>query len=118
MKAETDHSAIRQVYRGLKEPVFFQLQVDWGGVETVDVPAGALISVTNVDGGGRLLLTARGPEDRHFTTRPLDVPTLDGARDYPGLFDRDMLTSLAAARGSSLDLARYHPVFDGKLVAW
>ena len=113
MRADTDHSLIRHVYRGLKEPVFFQLQVDWGGVETADVPAGALISVTNVDGGGRLLLTARGPDDRHFTTRPLDVPAPDGTQEYPGLFDRDLLTSLASARGSSLDLARYQSVFDG-----
>ncbi|MEO0975939.1 MAG: DUF1989 domain-containing protein [Pseudomonadota bacterium] len=113
MRADIDQNAMRQVYRGLKDPVFFQIQVAWGGVETVDVPAGALISVTNVDGGGRVLLTARAPEDRHFTTRTLDVPTSESTSEDPAVFDHQMMASLAAARGSSLDLARFHAVFDG-----
>ena len=100
------------IYRGLKSSTLTRLDVCWGEAGHIRVQAGSLISITNVDGGSGVLLTALAEDERDFSPSALDLPAhlstpLEGAQ-----FDTRSMAAIACSRGSDLKAARAYRVFD------
>ena len=99
-------------YAGIKQPVALRLDVGWGEAKKLRVPAGATISVTNVDGGSKVWMTGLTDETPGYTARGLAVPQdLCVALDT-GAFDHREMSAIAGNRDSNLSDARVFPVFD------
>lgn len=102
----------RSRYVGLMQPNRFRMDVDFGEAGCLRVPEGAVVSVTQVDGGARAWLTALADDARTFSTLPLDVPNdLTEALDTSG-FDSRRMCDLIAARDGSLSDTRALAIFD------
>ena len=100
---------LRPRYRGLGQPNVTRLDVRYGEAGRISVPAGAIVSVTDVDGGAAVWMTALAGSDRHF-----NVTTIEGAANaapLPQVFDAREMTALAAVRGSDLTKAQAIRVF-------
>lgn len=102
----------RRRYQGLKTASPIRLEVTWGGVEKVDVQAGAVLSVINVDGGAVAWLTALAKDERHFSALSLDLPNTRSVSMDPAAFDSRMMATIAGGRDSGLESGRAFQIFD------
>lgn len=102
----------RRQYRGLKMPPALRLDVRWGEARKLRVEAGAVISITNVDGGGAAWLTTLTEVERNFSPASLDVPQELAVPMDPARFDSREMQGLSANRDGSVDAARAFQIFD------
>jgi len=102
----------RQRYFGLKTSNQTQLDVFCGEVGQLKVPTDAIVSVTNVDGGGPCLITALGEEDRNFCISDFDVPGATSSTIDPASFNSQKMEALAASRNGKLEKGEAIKVFD------
>ncbi|MEO0995520.1 MAG: hypothetical protein AAFX62_17175, partial [Pseudomonadota bacterium] len=63
----------RRRYRGLKPSDTRRLDIGWGEAGSIAVPAGSVISITTVDGGAPVWLTALTGDARGFLPDALDL---------------------------------------------
>jgi aminomethyltransferase len=104
--------ALRSRYSGLKHPNTLRLDVGYGEAGSLRVPKAAIVSVTQVDGGGPVWLTALADDERTFGIGSLDVPS-DLARPFdPAKYDSRQMHDIARARDGTLQTAQALPVFD------
>jgi len=102
----------RQRYSGLKRANQLRLDILWSEAGHVDLPAGATVSITNVDGAAVVWLTALPEDERLFSPSAIDVPqsmsfSLDAAR-----FDSRIMATIAANRDGCLSTASVFQIFD------
>ncbi|MEM7320255.1 MAG: DUF1989 domain-containing protein, partial [Pseudomonadota bacterium] len=102
----------RQRYSGLKPDSRLKTEICWGEVGQLDLPAGTIVSLKNVDGAAVAWLTTLSQSERDFTTTALDTPQIAAITLDPGRFDARMMTAVAASRDSRLTNGRAVPVFD------
>ncbi|THH36780.1 DUF1989 domain-containing protein [Aliishimia ponticola] len=99
-------------YAGLLQPNVLRADVGYGAVESLRVPAGAVVAITQIDGGAQAWVTALADD-----AATLGVTTLEGSAaasiplDSSG-FDSRMLEALTNARGGALADARGLLIFD------
>ena len=103
----------RQRYVGLKTANRQRLDVRAGEAGSITVPANALVSLTNVDGGAPCLITSIDDDRRTFTTTPLDVPGAVPNRIEAATFDSRSMASIAASRDAKLGDGHAFSLFDG-----
>ena len=116
-----DHSVSMAVersrYRGLKQAGHQQIDIFCGEVGELAVTAGSLISIKNMDGSPRLLLTAMTDESSRFSALPFDIPEAKTVSLEVAEFDRRKLQQIAAARGSTLEDGEAVEIFDDNSTA-
>ncbi len=108
--AET--AVYRQRYEGLKDPNRLSLDVLCGESGSIGAEAGALVSITNVDGGASALVTALSDERPEFSLSPLDVDADSPVRIDATAFDSRAMAATAANRSTDLDCAQALRIFD------
>lgn len=102
----------RTRYAGLKVANTLRADVGYGAAETLRVPAGAIVSITQAGGGARAWLTALPDEARYFGISALDVPE-DLSHPLASLkFDNREICERTMARGGDFANARGFPIFD------
>lgn len=95
----------RSRYSGLGQPVHHKARVSSGMAMRLRVAAGSLISITDVDGGAPVYLTAIADDQRVFGVTALDIPANSAtALDTRGFDSREM-AAIAAARDARLEAA-------------
>ena len=63
----------RRRYRGMNDPAQTRCDVSCGEAKKLSLSAGSLISITNVDGGAPVWITARTDAAQNFSTNGLDL---------------------------------------------
>ena len=101
----------RRAYRGLKTPQHLRLDVTWGRAEHINVPAGALVSITNIDGCGSVFLTTLTAKTRNFSTDGLDVPQALAQALGALRFDQREMAQRAATRDTTLNAGAAYEAF-------
>lgn len=76
------------------------------------LPAGALLSITNIDGGAKAWMTARSDEDREFGLTSLDVNDGDAKQLPLKGFDVRQLEAMVKVRNGNLPDTTGVPIFD------
>lgn len=104
-------SAERRRFLGVRDPGRPRRDVRFGEACRIDVPAGTLVSVTNVDGGASCLLTALRPGDRTFCLDALELPPRSGAPIDAAAFDSRMMEAMASARGAGAEDGSAYRIF-------
>ena len=99
-------------YQGLKQANCLRTDVLCGEVGRLSVARGAVVSITNVDGGSSAWLTAISDGDSNFGVSALDVPTQSLALLDSAAFDSRWMAAVAAGRGGALADAQAFRVFD------
>lgn len=94
--------AERRRYDGLKEPNRLTLDILCGEAQSIRVTAGSLVSLTNIDGAGRVLLTTLCDEPAAFSLDPLDLSNSTTATLDPLTFNSQSLNTLASAHNTPL----------------
>ena len=102
----------RRRYRGLKDANPIRLDVHWGEARRIAVPADAIISITNIDGGACAWLTALTEDARSFSPDAIDLPDVAAHALNAAAFDSREMACLAAARNTDLTTARACAIFD------
>ena len=128
---------------GLKRNTALMRDVLCGESRQLSVAAGALVSITNVDGGGPVLVTALTDDSRTFSPAPLgsggladgtlaDASVAETSLAHTSLadtslgavvsldsfvFDRADMASIAASRDTTLASAKAVPLFDSASLA-
>ena len=106
-------AAGRRRYRGLKEPVRQRADVGYGEAGRLRVAAGAIVSITHVDGGSAAWLTARAADARDFGVAALGALPDGAAAALPmGGYDPRDLVELTAGRDGDLAGATGLRIFD------
>ncbi|MEM8979069.1 MAG: DUF1989 domain-containing protein [Pseudomonadota bacterium] len=108
----SDQSAVAHRYRGLLTPQFLSIEITWGGVQTIDVPAGALIQIANIDGTGPLFLTGLAPQDAQFSCKDLALCTLPQSEIPSARLDMRRIKAIAQTRNIDLTQARGVTLFE------
>ncbi len=101
-------------YRGLRQANCLRLDVEYGEAGHLNVPAGAIVNVTNVDGGGCAWLTTLAEDDREFGLAGLDIPEAEPAPLDAAAFDSRMMAAISANRNGALSAARVLRIFDSR----
>ncbi len=112
LNAPAETGGQRQRYRGLKQPGTLRLDVGFGEAGSLSAPAGAVVSVTQVDGGQRVWLTALADDERTYSVASLELPGDRADQLPPDTFDSRMMRALAGSRGGDLSPISAFPVFD------
>lgn len=112
LNVRTPMPADRQRFRGIGSADSLRLDVVWGESGRIDVPAEAVISVTNVDGGAACWLTALTEDERDFSPFALELPAGNDVSLKAGAFDSRMMSAVAASRDCDLNSGRALQVFD------
>ncbi|MEL7464695.1 MAG: DUF1989 domain-containing protein [Pseudomonadota bacterium] len=115
MLTEWDRAGLdRRRYRGLTSSGSLRIDVAWGEAKRLPVAAGSLISVTNVDGGTSMNVTALTDAGRCFSTDGLDLADAGSAAIDALVFDARMMEAKAASRDARLADGRATALFDGE----
>ncbi len=112
LNTRNDADLDRHRYRGLKDARRLRRDVTWGEAQHMHLPAGAVVSITNVDGGGEAWLTTRSGDQAHFTPAALEVPQDQAAPINPCAFDSRAMAARATSRDSTIASATVHKIFD------
>lgn len=96
----------RRYYRGLKQANCLRLDVGYGEAGRIRAAAGSVISITNVDGGAPVWLTALAEDRRDFDTSPFDLPKEAAEPIAPSGYDDRMMRALTEGRGGQLEAAQ------------
>ncbi|MEM7044236.1 MAG: DUF1989 domain-containing protein [Pseudomonadota bacterium] len=102
----------RRRYIGLKTPNRQRLDVSWGEAGSIVIPANAIVSITNVDGGASCLITAISDHVRDFSTKFLDMPEAVAVPIDATTFDSRQMAAIAASRDTTLEKGRALSLFD------
>ena len=102
----------RVTYRGLKQANRLQLDVGFGQSARISVPAGAVVSITHLDGGSPAWITGLNPGARSFGVSAFDAAAPAAQPlDLTGVDTRQM-RGVVASRDGSLDDAKGVCIFD------
>lgn len=101
----------RRLYRGLNQANCLRQDVGYGEVGRIRAPSGSVVSITHVDGGSSIWLTALAEDRRVFDLSALDLPSSAAEPVVLGRFDDRMMRELIAARGGSLENASGQRLF-------
>ncbi|WP_170336774.1 DUF1989 domain-containing protein [Ruegeria arenilitoris] len=87
------------------------MDIQWGGEAHIDLPKGAILSITNVDGGASAWITALADDEHVFSPSAIEVPhdqsiALDATR-----FDSRFMAAIAKSRDEGLKSASTYHVF-------
>ncbi len=99
-------------YQGLKQASCLRVDVQCGEAGQVSVTAGAIVSITNVDGSSAAWLTAISGDERNFGISALDVPSRSQSPLDMAAFDSRKMAATVQSRGSSLAAAGALRIFD------
>lgn len=102
----------RNRYLGLKVAKNLRRDVLAGESGHLDVKAGAIVSIKNVDGGACALLTALVDNEKNFTTAPFDASDKTIQKLDMASFDNREMDTLSKNRGGSLSDAETMRIFD------
>jgi len=102
----------RHRYRGLKTATATRFDVTWGEAKSVEVQAGAVLSIVNAGGSSVAWLTALSGDERDFSARSLDVPYDLEVPIDPTAFDSRSMADIAGARESNLADGTVFRVFE------
>lgn len=103
---------LRARYCGLKAPTGMRRDVRWGQVARLRVSAGAMIEITNVDGGSEAWVTTLSPSRRDFGPEGLDLGAVPPSALETRCFDFREMAQVARSRASSLEAAAICRLFD------
>ena len=117
LNSPVEESLRRIRYQGLKKPDCLSIDVLCGEAGGLDVSAGDVVSVTNVDGSSVAWLTAISKDDRNFCLTALDLPSQAQAPLDLAAFDSRMMAETVESRGGAMADARAFRLFDGISVA-
>lgn len=92
----------RRRYRGLNRPAHLRCDLSWGESRKLTLSAGSLVSITNVDGGAPIWITARTNGARDFTIKGLDLNAALPHSFCSTVFDARMMEAEARRRGAQL----------------
>ncbi|GLQ36116.1 aminomethyltransferase [Amylibacter marinus] len=98
--------------RGLKTSDIYVKEAQCGEAQRLDLLAGSILSITNVEGGSAAYITALSAGDVNFSP---DVFHADGVplpRHSLGSFDEREMIALTSARGGQISDASFAPLFD------
>lgn len=101
----------RRLYRGIKTPNQLRFEVMWGSEGHFDVPKGAMISITNVDGGAPAWITALAADERTFSTSSFEVPQDQGFSPDATQFDSRVMAAIANNRDGCLTKSKVYSIF-------
>ena len=107
----------RHRYQGLKTAVPTRCDVTWGEARSVQVQAGAILSIVNAGGSATAWLTALPKDQTAFSPGSLDVPNGLVAPLDPATFDSRAMAQVAAARDTSLAKGTVFHIFDHETAA-
>lgn len=102
----------RRRYRGLNKPARLRCDLTWGESRKLTLTAGSLVSITNVDGGASIWITARTGGARDFSTCALDLEAALAQPIASTSFDPRMMEGDARRRGAQLSDASVVSLFD------
>jgi len=102
----------RRLYKGLKDRDCLCLDVFAGEARHIDVKAGAIVSVTNIDGAAAALLTTLVDQERDFTVTPFDLPDAPHCSLDVTTFDYRAMAEIGRSRDADLKRATAIRVFD------
>ncbi|WP_299591995.1 DUF1989 domain-containing protein [uncultured Tateyamaria sp.] len=115
-KSDT-YTPVRARYQGLKDATTLRRDISYGEMERVRVRAGSVVSITNVDGGCDVWLTALADTARDFDLAAFaQVGTADHALPDDG-FDTMQMQSIARSRDSDLSRGRGLRIFSASDMA-
>lgn len=112
MNVQTLRGRERYRFEGLKSVNRLKLDILWGEVGQVDLPAGAVISVTNVDGAATAWITAQTADERSFSLSAIELPAEKSIPMDSAKFDSRTMAAIANNRDGCLSSARAYSVFD------
>ncbi|MEO0946369.1 MAG: DUF1989 domain-containing protein, partial [Pseudomonadota bacterium] len=108
---------LRSRYLGLMQPGTLRADVGLGEAQSVHVPAGSVVSITQIDGGEVAWLTTLSDDCNRFDVAAMDVPP-DLAKPLdPQTFDARTMRDMVAGRGGTLNGAKAFPIFDASTEA-
>lgn len=107
-------SSHKSRYLGLKTAYQIKSEVTAGYAIRIDVKCGSLVSLTNIDGGTQLQLTALNNNNQSFSTDAFDVPNAIHSSIDPSTFDHRDMVAIAASRNTDLEHAQAISIFDKK----
>ncbi|MEM7193363.1 MAG: DUF1989 domain-containing protein [Pseudomonadota bacterium] len=107
----------RSRYIGLATPSRFVLDILCGECRQIAVESGDILSLTNIDGGSKVWLTALKEDRRNFTTTPLESTETQKDMLDPAAFDNRSMTEIATSRSASLAGTDVLSIFDERSVA-
>lgn len=103
---------LRVRYQGLKQATALRLDVRYGEAGCMKVPAGAVVSITNVDGGREVWLTALTERGRNFDLSAFDGTDVVG-RAFPSRgYDKTRMRAMVQQRDGSLEEGRGLRIFE------
>lgn len=102
----------RRRYQGLNEQKSLRLDVLAGEAGCIKVAAGALLSITNVDGGRTAWMTTARGDTREFTCDPFKTAEMKTTSLDYSLFDDRQMRAIAEAKGGALENSDAVSIFD------
>ncbi|SLN73799.1 Aminomethyltransferase [Roseovarius albus] len=104
--------SVRETYRGLKTPNRLRLDIEWGSAGYIEVPAGTILSITNVDGGAQAWITALTEDERVFSLSSIDVTQDQRVSWDDTKFDSRTMEAMIASRDGDLGNSTVYSIFD------
>lgn len=112
MNVQTLRGSERYRFEGLKSVNRLKLDILWGEVGHVDLPAGTVISVTNVDGAATAWITAQTADESSFSLSAIELPAEKSIPMDSAKFDSRIMAAIANSRDGCLSSASVYRVFD------
>ncbi|MEM9043118.1 MAG: DUF1989 domain-containing protein [Pseudomonadota bacterium] len=112
LNAAGDTILDRRRYQGLDQPAICDREVIWGRAEHLTVSAGAIISITNVDGGAPVWVSGLMPTARTYSIRGLDLAYVPDHVIDDTCFDSREMAALVSRRDGALSDGRAATIFD------
>lgn len=104
-------------YRGLKQAVSLRVDVRYGSAGRVKAVAGSLVSITHVDGGSSVWLTALADTAKSYNTTVFEAKDIVSEPLIAEGFDPREMLALTTARDGEWSKGKGQRIFDGSTQA-
>ena len=102
----------RSRYHGLKQAISLRMDVGYGEAGRLRVAAGSIVSITHLDGGSTVSLTALADDAQTYSVTAIDMPATAARPLRLGGFDDREMNARSEARQGRLDHATAIQIFN------